>query len=99
MVFIRRDWYKTRISVGSHGNPDTVILQWSHFVDNTGVFGSNMTVPVLYVQIVLKYHVSSTLYGPVGSYRTLQDSVKARIRPWFSTQGMYKYKYLYQELY
>jgi hypothetical protein len=28
---------QTGISVGSHGNPDTVILQWSHFVDNTDV--------------------------------------------------------------
>jgi hypothetical protein len=37
MVSVRRDWYKTRISVGSHRNPHIVILQWSHFADITAV--------------------------------------------------------------
>jgi hypothetical protein len=37
MVYVHRDWYKIRISLVSHRNPRTLILQWSHFADYTEV--------------------------------------------------------------
>ena len=52
VVSIQRDWYKTRISVGSHGNRHGLIVQWSYFADNTVVVapGNGVMSKLKYVE-------------------------------------------------
>ena len=74
MVSIRRDWYKTGISVGSHGNPDTVILQWSHFVDNTSVLVVYLSRISGYKYYVLSSDRSGTVLQSTGGSGTVRST-------------------------
>ena len=70
MIPVRRDWYKTRISVGSHRNPHIVILQWSHFADNTVVH--SIIVPSR-LQYWEKYHKSQLVTSTLQTFWALKQ--------------------------